>query len=255
MKYIFSAIFIVVFAFDAFSWGQKGHDVTCAIAEAHLTNRAKKHITELLDGKSIVYWANWMDSASHTPDYSYTKSWHYKNIDADQTFETAYPNGRVDVVCAVNTQIQALQGGKLTKEESVLALKFLVHMVRDLHSPMHMGHRTDLGGNKWQVRYFNKGTNLHKIWDSNMIEMAHKWSYSEWRDQIDIRDAKRIEEIVAGNPNEWARQTYDIVCQVYDATPVGSKLSFDYLNQWTPVIEQQLLYAGLRLASVLNELF
>ena len=133
---------------NGYSWGQKGHDVTCAIAQKHLTRKAEKKISAILDGKSIVYWANWMDNASHTPEYQYTSTWHYKNIDADETFETAQINKDGDVLIAVNEQIAALKSGKLNKEEQALALKFLVHLVGDMHCPMHMGHKSDKGGNR-----------------------------------------------------------------------------------------------------------
>lgn len=83
---------------NGYSWGQKGHDVTCAIAQKHLTKKAKKQISEILDGKSIVYWANWMDNASHTPEFRHTSTWHYKNIDADETFENAALNEHGDVI-------------------------------------------------------------------------------------------------------------------------------------------------------------
>lgn len=102
---------------NGYSWGQKGHDVTCAIAEKHLTKKANKKISEILDGKSIVYWANWMDNASHTPEYKHTSTWHYKNIDADETFENAKINEKGDVIRAVEEQIEALKSGKLNKEE------------------------------------------------------------------------------------------------------------------------------------------
>lgn len=90
---------------NGYSWGQKGHDVTCAIAEKLLTKKANKKISEILDGKSIVYWANWMDNASHTPEYKHTSTWHYKNIDADETFENAKINEKGDVIRAVEERI------------------------------------------------------------------------------------------------------------------------------------------------------
>lgn len=240
---------------NGYSWGQKGHDVTCALAEKHLTKKAKKQITELLDGRSIVYWANWMDNASHTPEYKYTSTWHYKNIDADKTYENAPLNENGDVVRAINEQITALKSGKLSRDEQVLSLKFLVHLMGDLHCPMHMGHMSDSGGNKWQVQFFRSGTNLHSIWDSSIIESAHKWTYSEWVDQIDINGKSVNEKLVDGNPESWGKETYEICKTVYDATPVGSKLSYDYVSDWTETIENQLLRAGLRLASVLNDIF
>lgn len=64
---------------QAFAWGQKGHDVTAFIAENHLTDNAKSKIVAALDGHSLVYYANWLDNASNTQEYRYTKTWHYKN--------------------------------------------------------------------------------------------------------------------------------------------------------------------------------
>ena len=70
-----SILFVCLFAtMQAFGWGQKGHDVTAYIAECHLTPKAAKQIDKVLDGHSIVYYANWLDNASHTPEYAYTST-------------------------------------------------------------------------------------------------------------------------------------------------------------------------------------
>ena len=86
MKSIYAISILCVILFtsvtDLLAWGQKGHDVTCEIAERHLDRGARKAVRRLLQGKSMVYWSNWLDNASHTPEYAYTKTWHYKNIDA-----------------------------------------------------------------------------------------------------------------------------------------------------------------------------
>ena len=196
-----------------------------------------------------------MDNASHTPEYKHTSTWHYKNIDADETYETAALNEKGDVVRAIEDQIAALKSGKLSKEESSVALRFLVHLVGDLHCPMHMGHKSDLGGNKWQVQFFGKGSNLHKIWDTEVIESSRKWTYTEWTDQIDRCTKSQVKEIVEGTPNSWGKQTYLISTKLYESTPIGSKLSYDYVSEWSGMLEQQLLYGGLRLAAVLNDIF
>lgn len=239
----------------ASAWGQKGHDVTCAIAQRHLTPKAQKKISEILHGRSIVYWANWLDNASHTPEYAYTKTWHYKNIDAGESYDNALLCQTGDVVTAIEAQVKALKSGELNKDASSLAIKMLVHLVGDLHNPMHMGHRSDRGGNRWQVQFFNMGKNLHGIWDTDIAERAHRWTYSEWADEIDTADKSQIKEIVKGTPSDWGRETYEIASKIYEGTPVGSKLSYDYVNTWTPVIEDQLEKAGLRLASLLNDIF
>lgn len=240
---------------DGYCWGQKGHDVTCAVAQRHLTRKAARKIDEILDGKTIVYWANWMDNASHTPEYRYTSSWHYRNTDEGETFSGVPLNENGDVVRAVNEQIAALKSGKLDKEEQALSLKFLVHLMGDLHCPMHMGHRSDRGGNRWQVQFFNNGTNLHSIWDTGIIESAHKWTYSEWVEQIDTNPRAENRKMAEGTPESWGEETYGICRTIYASTPVGSKLSYDYVGEWTGTVEVQLLRGGLRLAAVLNDIF
>lgn len=239
-----------------FGWGQKGHDTTAFIAENHLTPYTKAIVEELLDGKSIVYYANWLDNASHTPEYAYSKTWHYKNIDDGMPFEEAPLLESGDIVRALESQVEILSDANAPRDKKQLALKMVVHLLGDVHQPMHLGHASDLGGNRWTVKYFGRDNNLHSVWDSSLPESAHKWSYTEWQDQIDRlsdREAKRI--IAGGTPSSWAKETYDICKLVYDTTPQDSKISYDYIANWTPIIEQQFLRGGLRLADVLNSIF
>ena len=86
---------------SSWGWGQKGHDVTAYIAERHLTPATAAAVDSIFDGRSLVYWANWLDNASHTPEYAYSKTWHYRNIDADQTYESMPKNPQGDVVDAI----------------------------------------------------------------------------------------------------------------------------------------------------------
>ncbi len=239
----------------AYGWGQKGHDTVAFIAESHLTPTTKAAIDDLLQGRSIVYWANWLDNASHTPEYAYTKTWHYRNIDAGQDYDSAPRSRTGDVVNAIESQVYLLSDPAASPVAKNLALKIVVHLMGDLHQPMHMGHYSDLGGNKWPVKYFNSDRNLHSVWDGSLVESAHKWSYSEWQQQIDRASEAEQSLIVAGNPDSWGRETYAIATSVYDETPEGTNISYDYISRWTPVIEDQLLKGGLRLADILNGVF
>jgi len=254
-KFLILSSVILLSTVDAFAWGQKGHDVTCGVAEKHLTKKARKQIDKIFDGQSIVYWANWMDNASNQDEYRYTKTWHYKNIDPDETYETAMENPTGDVQKAIEAQIAALKSGTLNKEAQAIALRMLVHLVGDIHCPMHMGRRSDSGGNRHQVQFFNEGTNLHSVWDSKMIESAHKWTYTEWVNQIDRADKKTVKELQQGSISDWGKQTYEVAKTVYDNTPIGSKMSYNEVAYWTPVIERQLFLGGIRLASILNDIF
>lgn len=255
MKRSLISIFMSVAAVSAFGWGQKGHDVTAFIAENHLTPTTRAAVDSLLEGRSMVYWANWLDNASHTPEYAYTKTWHYKNVDEGERYEEAQANPSGDAVTAIKAQIEALTGKDTPLNDSQLALKILVHVMGDLHQPLHMGHATDLGGNRTQVKYFGRDTNLHSVWDSSIPESAHKWSYTEWQNQID-RVPETVEaEIISGTVDDWAKQTIEICDDVYKAFPVGSKISYNEVAEWTPVVENQFLNGGLRLAHVLNLIF
>lgn len=256
MSRFFLSISLMLASLSAFAWSQKGHDTTAAIAERHLSCKAKATIDSILDGRSIIYWSNWLDNASHTPEYAYTKTWHYKNIDADQSWESAPVNPDGDIVTAINEQVGLLKNHpSLDRTQSRLALIILVHLMGDLHQPMHLGHASDLGGNRWNVKYFGRNIPLHTVWDSNLVESGHKWSYTEYADQIDRLSPEQVDTIVAGTPNDWGRETFYICTDVYNQTPVDANLSYDYVAQWTPVVETQILRAGRRLAKVLNTVF
>lgn len=253
--FILTLLFATMAIANGYSWGQKGHDTVCTIAQRHLTKEAKEQIADLLDGKSIVYWANWLDDASNTPEYAYTKTWHYKNIDAADTYESAPLLETGDVVRAIESQIEILKDKTLDRETRQLALKILVHVVGDIHQPMHMGHKTDLGGNRWPVNFFGRDTNLHATWDTPIVERAHAWTHTEWAEELDCLKDESVKAICQGGPNDWGKETYEIACKVYAGTPESAELSYEYLRVWTPVVEQQLLKGGLRLAWVLNDIF
>ncbi|MDE7396439.1 MAG: S1/P1 nuclease [Muribaculum sp.] len=255
MSRFYISILSLFTALTMFGWGQKGHDTTAAIAERHLTPEAKAAVDSILDGRSIIYWSNWLDNASHTPEYAYTKTWHYRNIDADQTWDSAPLNPAGDVVSAINEQLAALATPDRPIEETRLSLIILVHLMGDLHQPMHIGHASDLGGNRWNVKYFGRNTPLHSVWDTNLVESGHKWSYSEYADQIDRVNAEEQAAIIAGTPDDWGRQTYEICTHVYNTTPVDANLSYDYVAAWTPTVENQFLRGGLRLAALLNSIY
>lgn len=240
----------------AYGWGQKGHDTVAFIASQHLTPATQLAVDSLLDGYSIVYWANWLDNASHTPEYAFTKTWHYKNIDEGMQYDSAPKIPEGNIADALYEQTVVLQDTTLSKADRALALKMVVHFLGDIHQPMHMGHATDRGGNSHTVKFFKRPTNLHSVWDTDILESAHKWSHTEWQREIDRGDTAREDQIVVGgNPDSWGRETFELCTEIYDTTPPDTNIEYDYIARWTPVIESQLLKGGLRLADVLNSVF
>ena len=252
MKRLILTSLCLLFARGAFAWGQKGHDVTAYIAECRLTPEAAEKVRKALDGYSPVYIANWLDFASYWPEYAYSKTWHYLNIDEGETLESMSRNPGGDVLTAVTRLTEKLKSGRLTPEEETLSLKMLIHLVGDMHCPMHLGRLSDLGGNKRPVRFFGRDTNLHSVWDTNIPEAVHKWSYSEWQQQIDRLTDEEAAQIAAGEPADWVKETHEICKEIYGFTPEGTDISYDYLFKYTPVVERQFLRGGHRLARLLG---
>ena len=238
MKRLILTSLCLLFARGAFAWGQKGHDVTAYIAECRLTPEAAEKVRKALDGYSPVYIANWLDFASYWPEYAYSKTWHYLNIDEGETLESMSRNPGGDVLTAVTRLTEKLKSGRLTPEEETLSLKMLIHLVGDMHCPMHLGRLSDLGGNKRPVRFFGRDTNLHSVWDTNIPEAVHKWSYSEWQQQIDRLTDEEAAQIAAGEPADWVKETHEICKEIYGFTPEGTDISYDYLFKYTPVVER-----------------
>ena len=248
-----------------FGWGAVGHDVVAAIAEQNLNKKAKKELTKLLDGRSIVYYSSWMDGLRNSPYYNdgyyQTKTWHYANVDKGHTYQTMTKNEKGDVVQALTTLTDELTNNYENLTDSMRRdyVKMIVHMVGDLHCPMHAGRLTDKGGNGTEVKWFNQNTNLHSVWDSKMIESARKWSCSEWVEQLDRTDKKFRSSVMSGPFEEWFVNTVSLASGIYEYVEnLGAQtpnLSYQYVYDYSPILEQQLLLGGYRLAYVLNTIF
>ena len=256
MRHLITLIAALCVTFTAFGWGQKGHDVVAYVAQQNLSKGALKRITALLEGHSLVYVANWMDNASHTEEYAYTKTWHYVNVEPEeQTYANSQKEAKGDVVTAINGIVERIKSGELSEAEERTELMMLIHLVGDMHCPLHAGHKSDRGGNGTKVKYFGQQKKLHSVWDSELVESAHRWSYAEWGNEIDILSPKAKRAIVQGTPNDWIEETVRLVADIYAVSTTGENLSYDYVAHYASVVEQQLLKGGLRLAALLEEIY
>ncbi|MBR6663108.1 MAG: S1/P1 nuclease [Alistipes sp.] len=249
---------------SGWSWGPTGHDVVAAIAERHLTEKTKERIDELLEGRSIVYYSSWMDNIQNSPywenGYNQTKTWHYANVDKGHTYQTMTKNEKGDVVVALTKLTNELiyNYEALTDSMRVDYVKMIVHMVGDMHCPMHAGRLSDLGGNRMKVKWFGRNTNLHSVWDSKIVESARNWSYSEWRDQLDRTSDEFKASVMCGDYEQWFMETVDGAASIYqyvEALGAEPNLSYQFVYDFSPLLENRLLVGGYRLAYVLNSIF
>ncbi len=239
----------------AFGWGQKGHYVTCYIAECHLTPAAKEAVEELLDGHSMVYYADWADNVKYTKEYEYTRPWHYLSMNNRDRAESVARSKGGDMLSALEMMEATLRDNSVSREERAVALKLFIHIMGDMHQPLHLGRAEDKGGDLIPVVYFIESTSLHAVWDHHVPTGVREWSYTEWQKQIDRASATEEAEIIKGGYREWIDQTHDLTVEIYRDTPAETRIFYEYMAKYRPVVEQQFLYGGLRLAKMLNGIY
>jgi hypothetical protein len=249
----------------ALAWGVEGHAVVADIADAHLTDAARKQVRALLDadGKtSLDQVASWADMVRL--QRRETGPWHYVDIplDADH-YEAARdcPSGQC-VVAKIDDFEKILSGSNTVTPERVEALKWVVHFVADLHQPLHAADHGDKGGNEVAVAGFGKRANLHRIWDTDFIE----------RDDPDARDlasrldgritAAMVRAWTVSTPADWADESHLIARKIgygmlptmpsTGAWPEPETIDASYQKAATEAIELRLEQAGIRLAAAVN---
>jgi len=260
---------------NAFAWGPTGHRVVGAVAEKHLDIAVHSKIFKILGGQSLSRVANWPDEIKSEPaKYSYTFNWHYTDW-ADDAHDHDEASSSGKLLGSIKDQVAVLKNPEATDEAKVFALKFIIHLVGDLHQPLHVGNGLDQGGNLCKVTFQGQAMNLHALWDEGMINFT-KLSYSELADYVS--QGRTREEILAwksGTVVDWALESKELRGKIYPENVLPTpepmsvkqycrkdivvtaeetpKLSYDYSYKFVPVVEQRLYQAGVRLAMVLNE--
>jgi hypothetical protein len=158
------------------------------------------------------------------------------------------------LIQAIEFCLSVLRDPNAPREDQVFYLKMLIHFVGDLHQPMHLGRAEDRGGNDIQLQWFGRGSNLHRLWDTNMIE-SYGMSYTELARTLPRWSRKKKKDVQEGALLDWVREVRQVTNRVYASVEVGEKLSHPYSYQWWDTVEVQLLTGGLRLARLLNDIY
>ena len=167
---IFSTLVLALAASTARAWGTQGHQVIASLAQVQLTAKAKAEIDKLLalePGETLASISTWADE-HRSPT---TAAWHYINFPKNScTYDAARdcPDGNC-VVAAIDRQLAVLTSNA-PDEKRLTALKYVVHLVADIHQPLHAGYAEDRGGNQYQLQAFMRGSNLHALWDVGLIK-------------------------------------------------------------------------------------
>ncbi|WP_300438642.1 S1/P1 nuclease [Christiangramia sp.] len=250
------AVFLIniSFANDA-DWGKTGHRATAEIAENHLNKKAKKAIDELLNGYGLAFVANYADDIKSDPEYREFGPWHYVNIDPEsEKYEIERASESGDLVQAIKKCVEVLKDENSSRQEKQFYLKMLVHFVGDLHQPFHTGHAEDKGGNDIQVRWFKEGSNIHRVWDSEMINF-YQMSYTELAINTKNLSKSEIQSIKKGELLDWVYESRAMAEDLYAGVENGDKLGYSYMYEHMPTVLGQLQKGGIRLAKILNNIY
>jgi hypothetical protein len=257
MKKFVAVLLVSLFSTGLFAsedWGKTGHRAVGEIAGKYLSKKAEKQILKLLDGHSLAFVANYGDDIKSDRAYDHYSPWHYVNFPFGEKYETHPKSEKGDIIQGIEKCITVLKNANSSREDKVFHLKMLVHFMGDLHQPLHIGLADDKGGNDFQVRWFNDGTNLHSVWDYKMLDF-YEMSYTEVATNTDVLSKEQVEAIKKGNVIDWMYESRVLCEDIYANTEIGEKLSYNYMYKYMNTLRSQLQKGGIRLAKVLNEIF
>lgn len=253
MKTLLTTLFTLLLTFPSLAWGPTGHRVVGEIAEQHLSSKAQKAIMEVLGNESLASVSIFMDEIKSDTSYLHLNPWHYVSIPDGSNYHDCEKNTQGDVIKAITEITAKLKSGKLTAEEEAFHIKMLVHLVGDIHQPLHVGRKDDRGGNDVKCTWHGKATNLHRVWDTDMLE-EYNMSYSELAQNLMrvMTDAQKTAWRKA-TVEEWAAESMTYREGLYDIGDGDLGYRYQYIH--FPTIELRLSQAGIRLAHLLNEIY
>ena len=254
-------------AAPAGAWGPIGHRITAQIAQDNVSGQTRARIEQILGAEELPEAATWPDEQRSNPDafwQSEASPWHFVTLPVGDAPGALVHPPEGDAVTALEKFTADLRDPAASQAERARALRFVLHIVTDLHMPLHAGKPGDRGGNWVNVLWFDVPQNLHWVWDEGMI-LRQQLSYSEYTARLEARTTP--EQVIAwwdADPATWIAESTALRDSLYPAPGEngedGSRerpipLSYQYNYDWTPEMELRLQQAGIRAAAYLDWVF
>jgi hypothetical protein len=260
LKFSLALIFFYL-PVKAMCWGQLGHRIVAEIADSYLTAKTKAEIKKILGNESIAMSSNWADFIKSDTTFKYLDTWHYinfeKNLTYDQLKEALKKDtGKVnDAYAAIVFLTKELKKKNLPLDKKQMYLRLLIHIVGDVHQPLHVSPVGSTGGNDIKLQWFGQPSNLHRVWDSDLIE-EQQLSYTEYANYLNHTTASQRKKLQAEPISKWLYDSYIIAQDLHnEITENNPRLSYRYNYDHIKILNQQLLKGGVHLAGLLNEIF
>jgi hypothetical protein len=260
---VVAAALLIVSPSIAFAWGSEGHRIVAEIAEHYLEPATAAQVRQLLvlDGSTtLADVSTWADDIR--PQRYETARWHFVNIPIHPpegslaAYDAARDCPHGDCVVAKIDELAAvLHDTAVEPRRRLEALKFVVHLVADIHQPLHCADDGDRGGNDVRVTFLGRSTNLHAVWDTAILAAAIGGDERSYALRLTREiSPDKAEAWRRGSSAEWATESYGLARQfIYGEWPhEPGALPSSYETVALPLADQQLQKAGVRLASVLN---
>jgi hypothetical protein len=249
-KYLILFLILTIIYSECDAWGSVGHKITAKIAYSQLNKATKDSLGSYLGESTIEDASVWMDEVRSNHEYDYQKPWHYINIEKGASFD---PMSTDNIVWELQRVIAELkERNKYPKEQIATDLKILIHLVGDLHQPLHVGYGSDKGGNTVHLTFLAENSNLHKVWDTEIIKEKHitEQSCLQLLPSYSKEDIAKIEKLdVVG----WMNESRSYLPDVYGFQ--NDVIDQKYIDANSKTIEKLLLLSGLRISHVLEDIF
>ena len=265
---------------QAYAWGRTGHRVSAKLAEEHLSPPARAAIVSILDELDLAAASTWADEMRGHPTEFWRKqagAYHYVTVPPGSTYAETGAPAKGDAVTALQWFRDILSDESSTRAHKRMALRFSIHIVQDLHQPLHVGNGRDRGGNRHLVKFRGRRSNLHWVWDTGLPRAIGR-TEAEWlaalADHPALRDfpaaqseTQTLPETKARqsdaqapqpgmnetDPETWIAESAALRETIYPAA--GAEIGADYLARHQKTIEQRLAQSARRTALYLNALF
>lgn len=240
---------------SALAWGPTGHRTVGLLAQRHVSPATLAEIEGLMGAESLARAATWPDEIRSDPAWKAREpnAWrqHFINAPAGSPLDFTSATGQEpgDIFAAIGHYERILSDRSQPDEARRIALRWLVHLVGDAHQPLHSGHAEDQGGNKVTVAFFDEKTNLHKVWDEDLINHS-RLSFTELADFVDTASPDTQRLWAEATAATWLEESRALMPACYETG--DGWLSWDYAWRHSPTIELRLQQAGIRLAATLD---
>lgn len=246
---------LLVWTTSLMAWGQTAHRAAAQVAEHYFSPGTRIAVSEILGRERLARASTWPDFMRADPSEFWQETanpLHYVTVPDGEVYSEALAPPEGDAYTALAQFSQTLRDPDATPDEKALALRFVVHIIADLHQPLHVGNGNDRGGNDFAVTYFGETRNLHQVWDSGMVD---RWqlSYTELTDWLlDDITPERFESWNEPDPIVWITESAALRQQIY---PEDRDLFWKYDFAWKETAEMRVAQAGVRIAAYLNDIF